>query len=59
MNTSSWQQRLNSFPPDKIKDYEKAPMVTSGVLRSRRERPRNVKMLARDFIEGLRPRSVS
>ena len=50
---SNWQQRIYSFPPDKLKDYEQAPMVTSGVLRSRRERPRNVKMLTRDFIEGL------
>ncbi|MCJ1451912.1 hypothetical protein MMC28_002252 [Mycoblastus sanguinarius] len=49
--TSDWQQRTDIFPPDKLKDYERYPMVTADMLRSRRERPRRVKMLARDFIE--------
>ena len=50
--TSDWQMRTDIFPPDKQRDYEKYPMVTSDVLRSRTERPKRVKMLARDFIEG-------
>ena len=50
--TSDWQMRTDIFPPDKLRDYEKYPIVTSNMLRSRRERPRRAKMLARDFIEG-------
>ncbi|KAL9130495.1 MAG: hypothetical protein Q9217_001315 [Psora testacea] len=49
--TSNWQQRTEVFPPDKLSEYEKAPMVTADKLRSRKERPKRVKMLARDFIE--------
>ncbi len=56
--TSSWQQRSDIFPPDKLRDYERYPMVTADALRSRRERPRRVKMLARDFIEGDLPIDV-
>lgn len=50
--TSDWQQRTDIFPPDKLRDYERYQMVTADGLRSRRERPKRVKMLARDFIEG-------
>ncbi|KAL9103217.1 MAG: hypothetical protein Q9163_001704, partial [Psora crenata] len=49
--TSNWQQRTEIFPPNKMEEYQKAPVVTADTLRSRRERPRRVKMLARDFIE--------
>ena len=51
--TSDWQMRTEIFPPDKSRDYERYPMVTADMLRSRRERPKRVKMLARDFIEGI------
>lgn len=51
--TSNWQQRTDIFPPDKLRDYEKYPFVTSDTLRARRERPKRVKMLTRDFIEGM------
>jgi hypothetical protein len=34
-------------------EYQKYPMVTADQLRGRRERPRRVKMLTRDFIEGF------
>ncbi|TVY59076.1 Protein arginine methyltransferase NDUFAF7-like protein, mitochondrial [Lachnellula cervina] len=39
------------WPSDMTKDYQNSPMVTSDQLRTRRERPRRVKMLTRDFIE--------
>lgn len=52
---SNWQQRTQILPPDKLEEYEKAPLVTAHLLRGRRERPRRVKMLTRDFIEGLHP----
>lgn len=50
---SHWQQRTEFFPPEKSKEYERYPMVDANALRSRKERPRRVKMLIRDFIEGI------
>lgn len=51
-NESSWQQRTDYIAEDKLDEYKRVPMVTSDQLRMRRERPRRVKMLMRDFIEG-------
>ncbi|EME44166.1 hypothetical protein DOTSEDRAFT_71847 [Dothistroma septosporum NZE10] len=48
---SSWQQRTDHFPSDKAEEFKRYPNVTSDQLRLRRERPRRVKMLLRDFIE--------
>ena len=48
---SDWQQRTDHFPQDKLDEFKKYPNVTSDSLRGRRERPRRVKMLMRDFIE--------
>lgn len=49
---SDWQQRSDLFPVDKSKEFEKYPMVDSTMLKIRKERPRRVRMLTRDFIEG-------
>jgi hypothetical protein len=53
-NDSHWQQRTDIFPRDMSEEYTRYPMVTADELRGRRERPRRVKMLTRDFIEGMR-----
>jgi hypothetical protein len=52
-NESTWQQRTDILPHDMSEEYSKFPTVTADDLRGRRERPRRVKMLARDFIEGM------
>lgn len=49
----NWQQRTDMFVLDMTEEYKAFPTVTANDLRSRRERPRKVKMLMRDFIEGL------
>ncbi|KAL8998592.1 MAG: hypothetical protein Q9188_006067 [Gyalolechia gomerana] len=46
-----WQQRTDFMPPDKAEEFSKYPLVTANMLRSRRDRPRKVKMFVRDFIE--------
>ena len=51
-NESHWQQRMDLLPLDMSEEYQKYPMVTADQLRGRRERPKRVKMLTRDFIEG-------
>lgn len=47
-----WRQRLDNFPKEVTEEMHDYPMVTSKDLRSRVNRPRRVKMLASDFIEG-------
>lgn len=49
---SRWQQRMDAFPKDMSKQLREYPKVTSFDLRNRLHRPRRVRMLARDFIEG-------
>lgn len=40
------------FPHERSEEFDRYPTVTADALRSSRERPRRVKMLLRDFIEG-------
>ena len=49
---SNWQQRTDIFQQDMSEEFQKYPMVTALDLRGRKDRPRRVKMLMRDFIEG-------
>lgn len=49
---NEWQQRRDIVFNDKLADYKRYPMVTADELRDRKERPKRVKMLMRDFIEG-------
>jgi hypothetical protein len=51
-NESDWQQRTELFPQDLSNEYNSYPLVTAKELRNRKERPRKVKMLMRDFIDG-------
>ena len=48
----NWQQRTSVYPPNKMYDYERYPMINANALRKWKKRPRRVKMLMRDFIEG-------
>lgn len=50
---SRWQQRIDAFPRDMSKQLREYPKLTASDLRHRTQRPRRVRMLARDFIEGL------
>lgn len=47
-----WQQRNNAWPKDRTLEAQRYPTVTARDLRSYKERPRRVKMLMRDFIDG-------
>jgi hypothetical protein len=47
-----WQQRAVLTFEDKTDEYNNAVLVTSEELQSRKTRPKGVKMLTRDFIEG-------
>jgi len=51
-NESHWQQRSDLFPEDMSEEYKTYPMVTAEHLKTRRERPKRVKILTRDFIDG-------
>ena len=53
---AEWQQKsdfLPQFQKDRSEEYKRYPMVTADQLRSRKEPPKRVKMLVRDFIEGV------
>ncbi|EWC45160.1 hypothetical protein DRE_06048 [Drechslerella stenobrocha 248] len=46
-----WVPREKLSPPDLTKVFERAPLVTAASLQKRRERPKMVKMLVRDYID--------
>ncbi|KAF4589482.1 COG1565 domain protein [Ophiocordyceps camponoti-floridani] len=50
-NESRWQQRTDVLPTDRGDEFAHYPYVTAKELRKRKERPRRVKMLLRDFID--------
>jgi hypothetical protein len=51
-NESRWQQRTNLLPEDRSAEFAQYPQLTIEDLKLRKERPRRVRMLLRDFIDG-------
>ena len=51
-NESKWQMRTNVMPADRADEFARYPYLTSDELKLRKTRPRKVKMLLRDFIDG-------
>lgn len=49
---SFWQQRSDLLTKDMSREIQEFPRITARELRRRTQRPRRVKMLTRDFIEG-------
>lgn len=49
---SFWQQRSDLLTKDMSREIQEYPRITARELRRRTHRPRRVKMLTRDFIEG-------
>lgn len=49
--STDWVRRQD-YPKDIGEEFHKYPMVTAKELRHLRERPRQVRMLTRDFIDG-------
>ncbi|KAF2001165.1 DUF185-domain-containing protein [Amniculicola lignicola CBS 123094] len=48
---SRWHPREHSFPHERAEEFDQYAIVTAEMLKNRRERPRRVKMLLRDFID--------
>lgn len=54
-NESRWQQRTHILPEDRSDEFSKYPYISLEELKLRTDRPRRVKLLLRDFIEGECP----
>lgn len=54
----AWQQRVELSVEGRTEEFKMYPMVTADTLRTRKTRPRRVKMLLRDFIEGSHYASI-
>jgi hypothetical protein len=52
-NESRWQQRTHILPEDRREEFAEYPYISLPELKMRSERPRKVKMLLRDFIDGM------
>lgn len=52
MEEGEWQQRSPWLHIDMSEEFKRYPMVTAEQLATRTERPRRVKMLVRDYIDG-------
>jgi hypothetical protein len=50
--SSRWQQRIDAFPKNMSKQLKEYPRVIATDLKHRTQRPRRVRMLTRDFIDG-------
>jgi hypothetical protein len=48
----TWQPRTAFLQKDRTEEFKKFPMVDARKLAKGKERPRRVKMLVRDFIDG-------
>jgi hypothetical protein len=49
---SRWTPRKHAFPHERTEEFDRYPLVTAEMLKNRRERPKRVKMVLREFIEG-------
>lgn len=54
-NESRWQQRTHILPQDRSEEFAQYPYISMQELKQQTERPRKVKMLLRDFIDGTDP----
>ena len=53
-----WQQKSPFLHIDLSEEFKRYPLVTAGQLARRKERPKRVKMLVRDYIDGAPPPSL-
>lgn len=52
-NESVWKPRSNLFPADRSAEFDAYETVTAEDLKGRTTRPQKVKMLMRDFVDGM------